>query len=853
MKRVQYHWWSVLSALAIFLASFGSAAAVEIIPFGATWEWLHDADGQGLVNPNDSDADFESTWNLGISDFAAQYDGPAFSSGPAMLGYGSIFYGPIATDIGMPPTGSRGTAYFRLEFTVADGISGPFTMEMLSDDGAVVYLDGQEILRNDFTGVDTFAAFADPATLDNELFLTSFAIDPIPAGRHVLAVAVHQDEATSPDLGFEARIFANTPVKGIIDSALSGLGSPATIVTFSEQEFADNTPISTEFADVGVAFAPPLFYRATSQPDWEPLHINGPNIRSGDDSAVIDSYSLLFADARSSVAMALFAQPAAETTITAKLDGIEVNSFTTTVGFSNSNYYGFTDISFDEVEITYTSVIPTRMRIDNVELGPVSAPFVIRGGGETYSQDFDEMGTDFIMPAGWQGEDFEGVTRRIDSLGLVEGPMNFPIDTSIQGIVNVGGNSSNFVSSGGDRIATWQAELGGGANNFGAGDVIADGATDRALGLARVKDDETGSLQMEIEIVDRPLRAFVFDWDMEIWGGDPDGPAWRHPDGAGMRTVLSVGGEQYYNETKTLADVATLDGNDLFDTEDDGAAHGRSPTLIDGNIHAARAITSNIVEVNGADGAVGNTVLIKFDANWGGDDNADGGWITAIDNVRLRALAPGDADANGVVDVADLLTLLGGQKFNQGVADVTWAQGDFNADDQFDTGDLLAMLSFLSGTFPSDPYASEAGASNDAVADVIVNSATGEVTVDLAGHTVSAIIIESAAEIFSGVDPDWNTTSQFPSTLPGKLSNVLFTTTASGIDELGTLISAEFLDRDSEFYLQDLDLNIMIASDGGSLLKGNVIVVPEPSTWILMMAGVLLVGWRQAKRSPGRS
>jgi len=467
--------------------------------------------------------------------------------------------------------------------------------------------------------------------------------------------------------------------------------------------------------------------------------------------------------------------------------------------------------------------------------------FTLNGGGQTHFEDFDSMGTSKTMPRGWKAEDNDG-SARINSLGLSETfvGVGSPADGNIEGVVNVGGNADNFASSGGDRVATWKSDLDG-VLGFGEGDAIADGAVDRALGFIRANETDTGLLKFEVEISDNPLRAFVMDWDLEVWGGDQDA-SFRGDQGGGFALDVSVGGQSYYGQTESVYP------GDLLDTIADQAGNEvGEPTLIDGNLHSVRGMSSGIREVSGEDGAVGNTVNMVFNADY---SDGDLGWIAAIDNVRFRALAPGDADANGVVDVADLLQLLGGQKFNQGVADVTWEQGDFNADDQFNTGDLLAMLSFLSGTFPSDPYASEAGGASDAVADIIVNSETGEVTVDLAGHTVSAIIIESASEIFNGEQPAWDTTSQFPSTLPGELGNVLFTSTAAGVDELGAVISAEFLGRDKEFYLQDLDLNILIASEGGALTKGNVIVVPEPSTWMLLGLGSLaLVGIVRRRRA----
>jgi len=468
--------------------------------------------------------------------------------------------------------------------------------------------------------------------------------------------------------------------------------------------------------------------------------------------------------------------------------------------------------------------------------------FVIDGGGETYLQDFDAMETGKSLPRGWKGTTSEGTSGRADGLGLTDGFLTVPgsPDDGVLGILNLGGNPESFGPAPDGDIPTWTAELSGN-DIFGRDDVIADNASDRALGIGREDNADVGELNFEIEIAENTMRAFVLDWDLEIWGGDPDA-LFRSSDGPGMKVEVTVGGNSYDTMTANLFPGVS------FDSIEDGESD-HNATLIDGNVHSVRDISSGIKEVSAADGAVGNLVQINFNTNWNDNLNGPDGWFTAVDNVRLRALAPGDADANGVVDVADLLQLLGGQKFNQGVDGVTWEQGDFNADDQFDTGDLLAMLSFLSGTFPSNPYASEAGGSSDAVADVIVNSETGEVTVDLAGHTVSAIIIESASEIFKGTQPQWDTTSQFPSTLPGELGNVLFTSTASGVDELGAVISAEFLGRDKEFYLQDLDLNILIASEGGVLTKGNVIVVPEPSTWVLWGLGSLaLIGVMRRRR-----
>ena len=57
---------------------------------------------------------------------------------------------------------------------------------------------------------------------------------------------------------------------------------------------------------------------------------------------------------------------------------MKIESFETTVSIDNpDNYFGFSDIVFDEIEVAYTEV--TRLRIDNIQLGSGAnlAPLII--------------------------------------------------------------------------------------------------------------------------------------------------------------------------------------------------------------------------------------------------------------------------------------------------------------------------------------------------------------------------------------------------------------------------------------------------------------------------------------------
>ncbi|MBN1416414.1 MAG: CotH kinase family protein [Bacteroidales bacterium] len=128
----------------------------------------------------------------------------AWSAGNGQLGYGD---GDEATTLsyGSDANNKYITYYFRKIFTVSDptGISS-LLVNLLVDDGAVVYLNGDEILRYNMpSGTITSSTFATTYEENNEYY--SFVINNIQLlpGSNMLAVEVHQNSVTSSDVSFD--------------------------------------------------------------------------------------------------------------------------------------------------------------------------------------------------------------------------------------------------------------------------------------------------------------------------------------------------------------------------------------------------------------------------------------------------------------------------------------------------------------------------------------------------------------------------------------------------------------------------------------------------------------------------
>jgi len=240
----------------------------DLLVFGSEWSFMHPLNG---VDPAIADTDFNTTWMTPIG-----YDGPAFSkSGSGILGYGTIDYGPLARQIGDPGSGNRRTAYFRREL-VLDGNLFNAGVEILSDDGAVIYLDGVEVARNNISAADVYTSFADGSRYADNNVLTeaetrTLTIPDLTAGSHWIAVSVHQRSTTSSDLGFAMRLFgqpATDPGSGLQRTGNSDANVAADFLATDEPGAGTQNPDLVvplgEITDAvtGIGFC-------DSQPDFE--------------------------------------------------------------------------------------------------------------------------------------------------------------------------------------------------------------------------------------------------------------------------------------------------------------------------------------------------------------------------------------------------------------------------------------------------------------------------------------------------------------------------------------------------------------------------------------------------------
>ncbi|HKQ38751.1 MAG TPA: Ig-like domain-containing protein [Verrucomicrobiae bacterium] len=206
------------------------AVSTALVPRGSVWKYL------------DAGADPGTAW------IDPLYNDSTWSAGPAELGFGD---GDEATVINSAPGGNRLiTAYFRKRFTVANasGISG-LSLQLWRDDGAIVYLNGTEVLRNNMpTGPVFYSTLGAVAGDDGESpVMASLSGDLLVTGENLFAVEVHQSSPTSSDLSFDLELAAsgtppnNPPVAN--NQSVAVQEDTPTVITLSASD-ADDDPLT---------------------------------------------------------------------------------------------------------------------------------------------------------------------------------------------------------------------------------------------------------------------------------------------------------------------------------------------------------------------------------------------------------------------------------------------------------------------------------------------------------------------------------------------------------------------------------------------------------------------------------
>lgn len=170
----------------------GTAATTTIIANGSVWKYN---DGATIPAAN---------W------FAKTYSDATWSSGTAQLGYGGK--GEVTTiGYGGNASAKYMTAYFRKTFSISNlSTKSNFVISTFVDDAVAVYVNGTEVGRNNLpTGTLSFATLASSS---NNGITATFTIPQnlLVEGDNVIAVEVHQVNATSSDLIFNLQLTCNS-------------------------------------------------------------------------------------------------------------------------------------------------------------------------------------------------------------------------------------------------------------------------------------------------------------------------------------------------------------------------------------------------------------------------------------------------------------------------------------------------------------------------------------------------------------------------------------------------------------------------------------------------------------------
>jgi hypothetical protein len=138
------------------------------------------------------------------------YNDSLWSQGPGKLGYSDNAV--TVLDFGPNSSNRYITYYFRKQFNVTSvaALSDSLQLNILRDDGAVVYVNGTEVLRSNMPAgaIDylTHAVATVDAAEESSFFPYNISKSVLVNGLNTIAVELHQRDGTSSDIGFDLEL-----------------------------------------------------------------------------------------------------------------------------------------------------------------------------------------------------------------------------------------------------------------------------------------------------------------------------------------------------------------------------------------------------------------------------------------------------------------------------------------------------------------------------------------------------------------------------------------------------------------------------------------------------------------------
>ena len=279
--------WSQTSGTWSIGQSSGTILNKTFIPKGSTWQYLDIGSYPG------------ATW------YNATFDDTTWKSGPAKFGYGGdgeitkINYGPNANSKYI-------TTYFRKHFT-ADSLTSlsTVTVNLVRDDGAVVYLNDQEEFRSNMPTsgeilFSTLASDSQGAPEETAVFPYTVPVSHLKEGDNVISAEVHQNPASSSDLGFELEMTATGGSVTTIGGVPLRPGINRVIVETYASPDGSGPVLYQEAVDVWYETTPTTFSTALTETtttltaDKSPYHIVGDLVVPVGKTLVVEAGVTLF-------------------------------------------------------------------------------------------------------------------------------------------------------------------------------------------------------------------------------------------------------------------------------------------------------------------------------------------------------------------------------------------------------------------------------------------------------------------------------------------------------------------------------------------------------------------------------